>query len=95
MRAEDRHRVRGHLGQLFDEHGALRLQVVDDVLVVHDLVAHVDGRAVAPQRVFDRVDGPHDAGAETTGLGKDHAHGVAFVEFVTVAAGLDVGIRRT
>jgi hypothetical protein len=38
----------GHLVQLLDENRALGLQVVDDVLVVHDLVAHVDGRPISP-----------------------------------------------
>ena len=36
-------RQRGHLGEFLDEHGALGAQVLHDELVVHDLVAHVDG----------------------------------------------------
>jgi len=40
-----------HIGQVFDEDGALGLEVVHHVGVVHDLVAHVDRRAeLAPAR---------------------------------------------
>ena len=62
---EDHRPVAGRrLGELLDEHDALGLQRIDDVLVVDDLVPHVHRRAVDPQRGLDRVDRPHDAGAE-------------------------------
>ena len=57
-------RARGGFGQFLDEDDALGLQRVDDELVVHDLVAHVDRRAVELQRPFDDVDRAHHAGAE-------------------------------
>ena len=47
------------------------LQVVDDVGVVHDLVAHVDRRAEALQRALDDLDGAVDAGAKAARLGED------------------------
>ena len=45
VRAEHQRGAGRHVGQVFDEDRALGLQVVDDVGVVHDLVAHVDRRA--------------------------------------------------
>ena len=54
----------GDLVELLDEDGALRLQALDDIAVMHDLVAHIDGRAVAFERELDDLDGPLDAGAE-------------------------------
>ena len=59
-----------HLVQLLDEHRALGAQVVDHELVVHDLVAHVDRRAVQLERALDDRDGAVDAGAEAARLGE-------------------------
>ena len=65
MRGEDHRPVRiGNLVELLDEDRALRLQALDDVAVVDDLVAHIDGRAEALQRLLDDLDGALDAGAE-------------------------------
>ena len=47
-----------------DEDDALRLERIDDVLVVDDLVPHVHRRAVDLERLLDHVDRAHDAGAE-------------------------------
>ena len=47
------------------------LQVVDDVGVVDDLVAHVDRRAERLQRALDDLDRAIDAGAEAARLGED------------------------
>src|SRR4029079_13824942 len=49
-------------------------QVLDDVAVVHDLVAHIDGRPVLLERALDDLDRAHDAGAETAGLGQNDFH---------------------
>ena len=46
MRGEHHQGVGGHLVQLVDEDRAALLQGGDDVLVVHDLLAHIHGRAV-------------------------------------------------
>ena len=51
------------LGLLIDEHGAARAQLLDHVLVVHDLLAHVDGRPVQLERALDGLHGAVDAGA--------------------------------
>ena len=53
----------GHLVGLVDEDRAALLQRGHDVLVVHDLLAHVDRRAVELERLLDRDDGPVDARA--------------------------------
>ena len=49
--------------ELVDEDRAALAQVLDDVLVVHDLLAHVDRRAVQLERALDGLDGAVDAGA--------------------------------
>src|SRR5215212_8109630 len=51
----------GHLGLLIDEDRAALAQLVDHVLVVDDLLAHVDGRAVDVERALDGLDGAVDA----------------------------------
>jgi len=64
MRAEDERGAGRHLGEVFDEDGAFGPQVVDDVGVVHDLVAHVQRRPVLGERALDDLDRAVDAGAE-------------------------------
>ena len=54
----------GHLIELADEDCALPLQVFHDIFVVHDLVAHIDRRAMNCERLLDRIDGTDDPGAE-------------------------------
>ena len=49
--------------ELVDEDRAALAQRLDDVLVVHDLLAHVDRRAVQLERALDGLDGAIDAGA--------------------------------
>ena len=56
-------RALGDLGLGLDEDRAPLAQLLDDVLVVHDLLAHVDGRAVQLERVLHRLHGAVDAGA--------------------------------
>ena len=68
VRGEDHSGTVGYLVQFFDEHGALFAQVGDDIVVVDDLVAHIDGRAVQGQRPLDDGDGAVHPGAEATGL---------------------------
>jgi hypothetical protein len=71
---EDDDAARRHLIQLVDEDRALRAQLVDDITVVHDLVPHVDGRAVGCDRPLDDLDRAIDASAETARLGQQHIH---------------------
>ena len=63
VRGEDGDRPLGDLGLGVDEDRAAAAQLLDDVLVVHDLLAHVDRRPVALERPLDGLDGAVDAGA--------------------------------
>ena len=53
-----------YLAELLDEDRAARLEPFHDIAIMHDLVTHIDGRAVALQRQHDDLDRPVDAGAE-------------------------------
>ena len=74
VRAEDQQRALGRVGGVVDEDGALGAQVLDDVSVVHDLVAHVHRRAEARERQLDDLDGAVDARAEAARTGEDDLH---------------------
>ena len=60
VRGEHAHGSLGHLRVLLDEDRAALVQLLDHVPVVDDLLAHVHGRAVDAQRVFDRLNRPVD-----------------------------------
>ncbi|GLU33442.1 hypothetical protein Busp01_32840 [Trinickia caryophylli] len=77
MRAEYRHRTVRHFVQFFDELCALAAQIFDNVPVMHDLVANINGRAVPLQRTIDDLDRTDDARAEAARLSKDDSHVVA------------------
>src|SRR6201999_4616762 len=68
---EDDGRALRHLGLLVDEDRARGGQFLDHVLVVDDLLAHVDGGAVEGQGALDRLHGPVDAGAVTARGGQE------------------------
>ena len=63
MRREDDRLALGHVALVLDEDRAASLEVADDVRVVDDLLANVDGRPVQVEELLDRVDGALDAGA--------------------------------
>jgi hypothetical protein len=67
---EDHRPVVGAVGEVFDEHRPAGAQALDDIAVVHDLVAHVDGRAPALQRHLDDLDRPVHPGAEAARRGE-------------------------
>jgi hypothetical protein len=62
----------GHFFVLVNEDRALRLQRRDDVLVVDDLLTHVDGRVVELQRLFDCLHRPVDSCAVAARLRQQH-----------------------
>ena len=75
MRAEDNDAARRDLRQIVDEHRAQPFEPVDDELVVHDFVPHVNGRAELLQRQLDDRDRAVDAGAEAARIGENDVHG--------------------
>jgi hypothetical protein len=70
VRGEDHHRALRHLAQVIGEYRALPAKVLDDVAVVHDLVSHVDRRAVDLERHVHDVDRAVHAGAESARRGE-------------------------
>ena len=64
---EDDHLALRHLGLLLDEDRAALRELLDDVLVVDDLLADVDGRAVEVERALDGLDGAVDPRAVAAG----------------------------
>ena len=72
VRGEHHDRALGHLVGLVDEDRACLGQGLDDVPVVHDLVAHVHRRTVLLQRPLDGLDGAVHACAVAARLGQQH-----------------------
>src|SRR5207247_2249505 len=76
VRGEDGHRSLGdRVVELVDEDGSPLSQLLDDVLVVDDLLAHVHRRAVELERALDRLHGPVDAGAVAARRGEQELLG--------------------
>ena len=71
-REDDRLAVGRRLRQFPDEDDALGSQGVYHILVVHDLVPHIDGCAIEAERPLDDVDRADDAGAEAARRAQDH-----------------------
>jgi hypothetical protein len=61
--------------ELVDEDRPALAQLLDDVLVVHDLLAHVDGRAVEVERVLDGLHGTVDPRAVAARCGQQQLLG--------------------
>ena len=64
-----------HLVHVVHKDGALALQVLDHILVVHDFLAHVDRRPEGLQSDAHNVDGAHHARAESARLQKQKSFG--------------------
>ena len=75
MGGKNHRRALRHLVQFLDENRSLLAQRVDNVFIMDDLVAHVDGRPEFFQCLFDDVDGAVDAGAKTTRTGEKDGKG--------------------
>ena len=73
VRGEDDAGTLGHLVGLLDEDRAALSQRLDDELVVDDLLAHVHGRTVELEGLFDDVDGAVHAGAVSAGSRQEDA----------------------
>src|SRR6185437_14377128 len=70
VRGEDDRALPGHFRELLHEHRPQSAQTLDDVMIVDDLVAHVDRPAEQLDRPLDDVDRPVDACTETTRIGE-------------------------
>src|SRR6185312_4317011 len=90
VRREDNELALGHLVLGFDENGAAGLEVADDMDVVDDLVAHVDGRAMLLEQLLDDVDRAYDSGAEASRRRDEHtlAHDSSSAARVNAAVAL-------
>ena len=73
MGGEDHRRIVRHLVELLHEDGAAMLQLLDDEAIVDDLMADIDRRAIAGQRLFDDLDRPIHSGAESARGGEQDA----------------------
>jgi len=62
VRRQHERRPARRLLRLLHENGPMLAQIVDDVAIVDDLLAHEDG-AVEIERSCDRLDGAFHAGA--------------------------------
>ncbi|MPN59420.1 hypothetical protein SDC9_207141 [bioreactor metagenome] len=67
---EDQRGAGRHFVQLLDEDGALGLEVVDHKSVVHDLVAHIDGRTELGQCPLHDLDGAIHSGTKAARFGQ-------------------------
>ena len=85
-RQHDRAALR-NVSDVIDEHHAVRLEALDDELVVDDLVVAIDRRLEAAHHPRQRLDGHLHAGAEPAGLGEQHTVDVH-------APRLPIGLRR-
>jgi hypothetical protein len=75
VRAEDHNSALGHIGKIVDKHGAAPRQALHHVLVVHDLVVHVDRALVDDvEHLVDHVDRHAHARAETPGIDEQQTH---------------------
>ena len=70
--AEDQGCTFWHIVQVFYEDGSTRTQVVDHMGVVHNLVAHINGRTKFGQSVLDDVDSAVNAGTKASRLGQQN-----------------------
>ena len=70
--AEHQRGTRGHVVQFFNENCAFRFEIVHDIGVVHDFMAHVDGATKLLQRALHNLNGAVHARAKTTGLGQNN-----------------------
>ena len=70
VRRKNKCRSAGHFIQRFNKDSALGLEVVHDIGVVHNLVAHINRGAKFLQGMLDDLDGPIHTSAKATRLGQ-------------------------
>jgi hypothetical protein len=60
--------------EFLDETRALASQIVDNMPIVNDLMAHIDGRAMSFQSTIDNLDRADHARTKAARLSKDNTH---------------------
>src|SRR5271169_5318027 len=63
--AENQHRTGGNFRDGFHKDGSAASELLDNIGIVHDLVVHVDRRAVGLQSQFDNVHRTNHTSAES------------------------------
>jgi hypothetical protein len=91
MRRKHNGPIVGHLVELVDEDGAFGFESLDDVAIVHDLVAHIDRPSVALDGTLDDLDGALDAGAEAARTGEQDFQRLPAVDHDATLGLLGVG----
>jgi hypothetical protein len=74
VRAENSDGAVRHFVKFLDETRALATQVVDNMPVVNDLMAHVHRRAMSFKSAIDNLDRADHARTKAAGLSKDNTH---------------------
>src|SRR5690606_9855167 len=62
----------GNVGEILDEDSAPRSQALDNVAVMHDLVAHVDRRPMPLEHQLDDLDGVRNTSAKPPRIGNEY-----------------------
>ena len=73
---EDQNAAFGDIRQIIREDGPPAAQSLHDMLIMDDLMAHIDGRPEDFQRLLDHINGPVHTGAEAARAGKKCFHGM-------------------
>jgi hypothetical protein len=73
VRREHDGRALGHLRECVDEHCASCPKILDNVRVVDDLLADVDGISIERKSALDRLDRPFDSRAVASRGGEEKA----------------------
>ncbi len=74
MGTENRSRAVGYFIQTLDELGALRLEAFDNIPIVDNFVADIDGRAIFLERTFHDFDRADDASTKSAWLRQNDFH---------------------
>jgi hypothetical protein len=93
MRTEYGDRAGRHLIDLVDKHRTLFNEPGHHLLVVHDVMAHIDWRTMQLKRTLDNVDSAHDPGAEPAWPRQDDTEGLQIVWHFNPYHGPEAALR--
>ena len=80
MGAKNCARARRHLIQPLDKTGSFCLETFDDIAVVNDLVANINGRPVFFERAFNDVNRADDSSTKSARLSQYDFHDIYLAE---------------